>query len=53
MKRGWIKLWRKAFDSGMHKARTVQIPASKIGKYYFFDPRQTDAWIKRNIPRNA
>jgi hypothetical protein len=28
------------------KARNGQIPASKIGKYYFFDPRQTDEWIK-------
>ena len=28
------------------KAREGEIPCSKIGKYYFFDPRQTDAWIK-------
>ena len=28
------------------KARAGQIPCSKIGKYYFFDPQKTDDWIK-------
>ena len=33
------------------KARAGKIPCSKIGKYYFFDPRQTDAWIKNQSGR--
>ena len=27
------------------RARAGEIPCSKVGKYYFFDPKQTDAWI--------
>ena len=38
VKTAWI--WRKA--------REGKIPASKIGKYYFFDPRMTDLWIKEH-----
>lgn len=28
------------------KARAGQIPCSKIGKYYFFIPRETDKWLQ-------
>lgn len=33
------------------KAREGKIPCAKVGKYYFFDPRQTDAWMKNQINR--
>lgn len=31
------------------KARAGEIPCSKIGKYYFFDPRRTDDWISEHV----
>lgn len=30
------------------KARSGEMPAAKIGKYYFFDPVEVDSWIKKN-----
>ena len=30
------------------KARNGEIPAYKIGKYYFFIPEEVDSWIKEH-----
>jgi hypothetical protein len=52
-----VKKWNSAVEEAdrlgvkpswvWSKARSGKIPCSKVGKYYFFDPRQTDEWLKK------
>lgn len=34
------------------KARAGEIPCSKVGKYYFFNPAETDEWLKSQGGKN-
>jgi hypothetical protein len=34
------------------KARAGQIPCARVGKYYFFTPEKTDAWISEHVKQS-